>query len=45
MTSRAGLLTYDEMADWQRPAGLAPRKSIRLPLWRGNGLQVAEKPA
>ena len=45
MTSRAGLWTYDEMADWQRAAGLAPRKPIRLPLSRGNGLQVADKPA
>ena len=26
MTSRAGLWTYDEMADWQRAAGLVPRR-------------------
>jgi SAM-dependent methyltransferase len=45
MTSRAGLWTYDEMADWQRAAGLVPRKPIRLPLTKGTGLQAADKPA
>jgi SAM-dependent methyltransferase len=45
MTSRAGLWTYDEMADWQREAGLAPRKPIRLPLTKGTGMQAADKPA
>lgn len=44
MTSRAGLWTYEEMADWQRAAGLAPRPPIRLPISRGNGLQVADRP-
>lgn len=45
MTSRAGLWTYDEMADWQRAAGLVPRKPIRLPLAKGTGMQAADKPA
>ena len=45
MTSRAGLWTYDEMADWQREAGLVPRKPIRLPLTKGTGMQAADKPA
>lgn len=45
MTSRAGLWTYDEMADWQRAAGLVPRKPIRLPLTKGTGMQAADKPA
>jgi len=44
MTSQAGLWTYEEMADWQREAGLAPRRPIRLPLSRSNGLQVADRP-
>ena len=43
MTSRAGLWTYDEMADWQREAGLVPRKPIRLPLTKGTGMQAADK--
>jgi SAM-dependent methyltransferase len=45
MTSRAGLWTYEEMADWQRAAGLVPRPPIRLPMSRGNGLQVADRPS
>jgi SAM-dependent methyltransferase len=45
MTSRAGLWTYEEMADWQREAGLVPRKPIGLPLTKGTGLQAADKPA
>jgi predicted O-methyltransferase YrrM len=45
MTSRAGLWTYDEMADWQREAGLVPRKPIRLPMTKGTGMQAADKPA
>ena len=45
MTSRAGLWTYGEMADWQRAAGLVPRKPIELPLAKGTGMQAADKPA
>ena len=45
MTSKAGLWTFEEMADWQRSAGLVPRKPIRLPMSRGNGLQVGDRPA
>jgi len=45
LSSRAGLYTFDEMAAWQRDAGLAPRRPILLPRSRGNGLQVGDKPA
>ena len=45
MTSRAGLWTYAEMAEWQRAAGLVPRKPIGMPLTKGTGLQAADKPA
>jgi SAM-dependent methyltransferase len=43
LTSRAGLYTFDEMAGWQRDAGLTPRKPILLPRSRANGLQVGDK--
>jgi SAM-dependent methyltransferase len=43
LTSSAGLWTYEEMADWQRSAGLSPRRPIGLPGSRGNGIQVADK--
>jgi hypothetical protein len=32
------------MADWQRAAGLVPRKPIGLPLTSGTGMQAADKP-
>jgi len=43
LTSRAGLYSFDEMAEWQRDAGFTPRKPILLPRSRGNGLQVGDK--
>ncbi len=45
MTSRAGIWTHAEMADWQGEAGLVPRKPIGMPLSKGIGLQAADKPA
>ena len=45
LTSRSGLWSFEEMADWQRAAGLQPRKPIRLVPGSGPGLQVGERPA
>ena len=45
LTSRSGLWSFDEMAEWQRDAGLVPRKPIRLAMGQGPGLQVGERPA
>ncbi|HEX5548512.1 MAG TPA: class I SAM-dependent methyltransferase [Ktedonobacterales bacterium] len=44
LTSAGGTWSYAEMADWQRAAGLRPRRPIRLVTGPGGGLQVAEKP-
>lgn len=44
LTSQAGTWTFAEMAEWQRDAGLLPRKPIRLLMAVGTGLQVAMKP-
>jgi predicted O-methyltransferase YrrM len=43
LTSQAGTWSYDEMADWQRQAGLEPRKPIRFRTVPGVGQQVAVK--
>lgn len=43
ITSAGGTYTFDEMADWQRSAGLRPRRPIELITGPGGGLQVAEK--
>ena len=44
LTSRSGLWTFAEMADWQRAAGLRPRKPAHLiPGGQGPGLQIAER--
>lgn len=45
LTSRSGLWSFDEMADWQRDAGLLPRKPMRLVMGQGPGLQIGERPA
>ena len=45
LTSRSGLWSFEEMADWQRAAGLQPRKPIRLVPGSGPGLQVGERRA
>jgi SAM-dependent methyltransferase len=45
LTSEAGTFSYEEMADWQREAGLIPKKPIRFFSVPGAGEQVAVKPA
>lgn len=45
LTSRSGLWTFEEMADWQRAAGLVARKPMRLIMGQGPGLQIGERPA
>jgi SAM-dependent methyltransferase len=45
LTSRSGLWSADEMADWQRSAGLQPRKPISLFPGQGPVLQVGERAA
>lgn len=45
LTSEAGSWSYEEMADWQREAGLVPQKPIRFRSVPGTGQQVAVKPA
>ncbi|QYO67173.1 class I SAM-dependent methyltransferase [Leptolyngbya sp. 7M] len=43
MTSDAGSWTYEDIAKWQREAGLTPRKPIYLGMPPGSGQQVAVK--
>ena len=43
LTSRSGTWTPEEMADWQRAAGLRPRRPMRLRTVPGGGIQVAFK--
>jgi SAM-dependent methyltransferase len=43
MTSEAGTWTFEEMASWQREAGLAPRPPIRLLTTQGVGIQAATR--
>jgi 2-polyprenyl-3-methyl-5-hydroxy-6-metoxy-1,4-benzoquinol methylase len=43
ITSAGGTWSFAEMADWQRAAGLRPRRPIKLFTGPGGGLQVAEK--
>jgi SAM-dependent methyltransferase len=45
LTSRSGLWSFEEMAGWQRDAGLQPRKAMRLLPGQGFGLQIADRPA
>lgn len=45
LTSRSGTWTPDEMAGWQRDAGLEPRRPIRLRTLPGAGIQAAAKPS
>jgi SAM-dependent methyltransferase len=44
LTSRSGLWSSDEMAEWQRSAGLEPRKPMRLLMAQGPVLQIGERP-
>jgi predicted O-methyltransferase YrrM len=43
MTSESGTWTFDEMALWQREAGLVPRKPMPLRFFSELGLQVGDK--
>jgi hypothetical protein len=45
LTSRSGLWSFGEMADWQRSAGLTPRKPMRLIMGQGPALQIGVRPA
>lgn len=44
LTSQSGTWSPEEMADWQRAAGLEPRKPIRMRTAPGAGIQAAAKP-
>jgi SAM-dependent methyltransferase len=44
ITSAAGTWALEEMADWQRAAGLSPLRPVRLRMTPGYGLQAARKP-
>jgi hypothetical protein len=45
MTSQSGTWAVEEIAGWQRNAGLEPRKPIRFRTVPGVGIQAATKPA
>lgn len=45
LTSQSGTWSPDEMAGWQRAAGLEPRKPIRFRTAPGAGIQAAAKPS
>ena len=44
LTSQSGTWTPEEMAAWQRAAGLEPQRPIRLRTAPGAGIQAAAKP-
>lgn len=44
LTSASGTWSFAEMAEWQRAAGLRPRKPMRLRRTPGFGVQVASRP-
>ena len=43
LTSKSGIWSFEEMAAWQRGAGLVPQKPIRFRFIPGSGQQVAVK--
>jgi SAM-dependent methyltransferase len=43
LTSESGTWSFEEMADWQREAGLKPRKPVKFLTVPGNGQQSAVK--
>lgn len=43
LTSRSGLWSTDEMAEWQRAAGLEPRRAKRLVIGQSFVLQIASR--
>jgi len=44
LTSQSGTWAVEEISDWQRGAGLGPRRPIRLRTAPGVGIQAAVKP-
>jgi SAM-dependent methyltransferase len=44
VTSQSGTWSWQEISEWQRAAGLVPRKLIRLLTIPGAGIQAATKP-
>jgi predicted O-methyltransferase YrrM len=44
LTSQSGTWAVEEIAEWQRPAGLNPRPPIRFRTVPGVGIQAASKP-
>jgi len=45
VTSESGTWSWQEISDWQRAAGLVPRRVIRLLTMPGVGIQAATKPS
>ena len=43
LTSESGTWSFEEMAEWQRGAGLVPRKPVRFRTIPGMGLQAATR--
>jgi SAM-dependent methyltransferase len=43
LTSQSGTWSFEEMADWQREAGLKPLKPVKFRMAPGNGQQAALK--
>lgn len=43
LTSQSGTWTFEEMASWQRDAGLVPRRPIRMRMSPGTGIQAATR--
>lgn len=44
LISEAGTWTFEEMAEWQRAAGLVPRRPIKMVIAQGIGMQAAARP-
>jgi SAM-dependent methyltransferase len=44
LTSQSGTWPVEEISDWQRQAGLSPRRAIRFRTLPGAGIQAAVKP-
>jgi hypothetical protein len=44
LTSQSGTWPVEEISEWQRDAGLKPRRTIHFRTVPGVGIQAAEKP-